>query len=184
MSRARAALAARTTVESLLDAATKAFNKDLGSESDTFQEFFDAVGFCRPLTEELGGDAGSDGWYLWQHGEWAILGDLGVLLQTEADALAKLSALLDTEVVVAAMDTYAEFAHFAVYTSGKMSRRLQLEDDEIVVEGIPVNAERGRHLDDFTLEEAERLWTSYTLPTFEFDPEDGKYSCHQVVRKG
>lgn len=181
MSRARAALAARTTVESLLAAATKAFGRKLGSEAETFADFFDAVGFCRPITEELGGDAGSDGWYLWQHGGWAVLGDLGVLLQTERDALGKLSAILGTEVIVAAMDAYAEYAHFAVYADGAMRRRLQLEDDEIIVEGIPVPAERGRHLDDFTLEEAERLWTSYKLPTFEFDPEEGTFHCHQVL---
>lgn len=185
MSRARAALAARTTVESLLDAARKAYGKELGSESDTFDDFFDAVSFCRPLTEELGGDAGSDGWYLWKHGEWAILGDLGVLLQRNAAALSTLSSLLGTEIIVAAIDTYDEYAHFAAYEDGAMARRLQLEEDVILVEGIPVEAERGRHLDDFTLEEAERLWTSYSLPTFEFDPQDGSFRCQQVtVKKG
>lgn len=183
MSRARAALAARTTVETLLEGAIKAFGKELGSESDTFDDFFDAVGFCRPLTEELGGDAGSDGWYVWQHGEWAILGDLGVLLQRDQDAVAALSADLSSPVVVAAMDPFDEYAHFAVYEDGKMSRRLILEDEVIRVEGIPVEAERGRHLDDFTQEEAERLWRSYKLPTFEFDPQEGTFVCHQVIAK-
>lgn len=181
MSRARAALAARTTVETLLEGAIKAFGKKLGSESDTFDDFFDAVGFCRPLTEELGGDAGSDGWYVWQHGEWAILGDLGVLLQRDQDGLAALSTELGTAVVVAAMDPFDEYAHFAVYDAGTVSRRLTLEDEVIRVEGIPVAAERGRHLDDFTQEEAERLWQSYKLPTFEFDPQEGTFKCQQVM---
>lgn len=183
MSRARAALAARTTVETLLEGAIKAFGKELGSESETFDDFFDAVGFCRPLTEELGGDAGSDGWYVWQHGDWAILGDLGVLLQRDQDAIAGLSAALNSPVVIAAMNPFDEYAHFAVYEEGKMSRRLVLEDEIIRVEGIPVLAERGRHLDDFTQEEGERLWCSYKLPTFEFDPQEGTFKCQQVLKK-
>lgn len=183
MSRARAALAARTTVETLLDAALKAYNKVLGSETDTFDDFFDAVGFCRPITEELGGDAGSDGWYLWQHGDWAILGDLTVSLQQDHEALSALSTALGAPVVVAGIDPYDEYAHFALYEDGKMSRRLTLEDDVVEVEGTPVQAERGRHLDDFTPEEAERLWTSYTLPTFELDPEEGTFKGQQVLSK-
>ena len=183
MSRARAALAARTTVETLLASAVKRFGKELGSESDTFEDFFDAVGFCRPLTEELGGDAGSDGWYVWQHGEWAILGDLGVLLQRDQEGIAALSADLGTPVVVAAMNPFDEYAHFAVYEDGKMARRLVHEDEVIRVEGIPVVAERGRHLDDFSQEEGERLWQSYKLPTFEFDPQEGTFKCQQVLTK-
>ncbi|MEZ4468361.1 MAG: hypothetical protein R3F60_02660 [bacterium] len=179
MSRARAAIAARTTVEELMSAALTAFGKTAGADSATFDDFFDAASFCRPLCEELGGEVGSDAWYSWQHGEWAILGDLGLLLQRRHAALAALSERVG-ELVVGAVDTGFEYAHFAVYDDGEMRRRLTLEDEALELEGLPVAAERGRHLEDFSEEEAERLWTSYGLPTFEYDPEEGRFRCQQV----
>ena len=84
------------------------------------------------------------------------------------------------DVVVGAIDMGFEYAHFALYVDGEMRRRLTLEDEALELEGLPVAAERGRHLEDFSEEEAERLWTSYGLPTFEYDPEEGTFHCRQV----
>lgn len=179
MSRARSAIAARTTVETLFNAALKAFGKTLGDASDTFDDFFDAVTFCRPLTEELGGDEGSDGWYLWQVGEWAVLGDLGAKLQRDSSIVDTLSQDFD-DLVVCALDSTYEYAHFSYYVKGSLKRSLILEDEVVDLVGVPVKAERGR-MDDFTLEEADRLWMSYKLPTLELDPEEGNFLCKQVM---
>ena len=58
------------------------------------------------------------------------------------------------------IDTGFEFAHFAVYTDGQIKRLLTLEDDELVEDGFPVEAERGQQMNDFDEQEAERLWTA------------------------
>jgi len=180
MSRARAAIAARTTVEKLFEAVFEAFGKTAGVSGGPFDDFFEAASFCRPLCEELGGEIGSDAWYAWQVGEWAVVGDLVLLLQKDHAALEALSKRFG-EVVVGAVDVSFEYAHFAVYAGGEMKRRLTLEDEAIDLEGLPLPAERGRHLDDFNEEETDRLWTSYGLPTFEYDPDEGRFVCRQVV---
>lgn len=185
MSRARANLAARTTVEKLRAAAIDAHeNISLADEAVEKCGVFDAVlDFCQPRTEEVGGKAGGDAWYAWQAGEWAVLGDLGMLLHRDEDALARVSAAISGEIVVAAIDNAFEYAQFSVYKDGKLKRRLTLEDGEIDIEGLPVPAERGRHLDDFTEEDANRLWTSYGLATFEFDPQGGPFECVELRRE-
>lgn len=180
MSRARAAIAARTTVDALLAAAIDAYGKKAGDPAGPFGDFFDAASFCRPLCEELGGELGSDAWYAWQVGPWAVLGDLSLLLQKDHEALEALSKRLG-DVVVAAVDMGFEYAHFAYYAGGRMKRRLTLEDEVLDLEGLPVAAERGRHVDDFNEEEADRLWTSYGLPTFDHDPDEGTFVCRQVL---
>lgn len=177
MSRARSAVAARTTVDKLRAAALAAFELKVQPDTEeTFDDFFDVSQACRPLTELLGGEAGVNGWYFWAEGDWALLGDLGMTLVKEPEALERLSELLGTEVIVAAVDLSFEFAHFAAYEGGRVRRRLELADGEFLVEGLPVKAERGRQTLDFSEEEAERLWTSYKLPTFDFDPQDGPFT--------
>lgn len=185
MSRPRSAVAARTTIDKLREAAFKAFEVTPRPETEeTFDDFFDVAQACRPLTELLGGDEGSDGWYLWTEGPWALIGDLGMTLPTNTDALCRLSELLETEVIVAAIDISFEFAHFATYEGGRVRRRLGLEDGVFSAEGLPVPAERGRQVLDFSEEEAERLWTSYGLPTFDFDPQTGPFTAIGVSAKG
>ena len=128
----------------------------------------------------MGGEVGSDAWFAWQVGPWAILGDLTLLLPKDFEALEALSQRFG-ELVVGAVDTGFEYAHFACYAGGRMKRRLTLDEEALEVEGLPVAAERGRHLDDFNEEEADRLWTSYGLPTFDYDPDEGTFTCQQVV---
>ncbi len=185
MGRTRSAIAARTSVEKLLEATLEAYGFTVSAEErPEFDDFYDAIAFCRDHCEELGGDEGSDGWYAWKTGEWALVGDLGTRFQLDEDALEALSAALGTEVLVAAINEYVEYACFGAYDKGRMKRRLALEEDgEYLTEGLPVAAERGRHLDDFNLEECERIWVSYKLPTFEYDPVEGPFRCVAVTKK-
>ncbi len=184
MGRARSAIAARTSTAKLLEAAIETFGVTVVEEErPEFGDFYDAVAFCRPHCEELGGDEGSDAWYVWQVGEWAVLGDLATALHRDEDALEALSTKLATEVIVASLDPYVEYACFGAYVGGRMKRRLMLDEDgEYLAEGLPVVAERGQHVDDFDEEECERLWTSYKLPTFEYDPTDGPFLCVALQR--
>lgn len=183
MSRARSAIAARTSIAALKEAACKVFGCQT-YETAEFEEFYDVAHFCRTHSEELGGDDGSDGWYCWESDGWVILGDLSLNLVREPKRLAELCAALGTDLVAAAVDIGFEFALFGYASEGVLVRRLLLEDEEIIEEGNPVKAERGRHLEDFSEEEAERLWTSYGLPTFEHDPLDGHFECVAVRRDG
>ena len=175
MSRARSAVAVRTTLEKFREASINCFAVT-PLEQGNCDDFDDVIDFCRPHTELLGGEPGQDAWYFFKKKDWIILGDLGLTLWSQTEALEKLSAELG-EVVVAALDDGFAFAHFSVYKDGRVRRRLMLEDDEVTMEGLPVPAERGRHRTDFDLEDAEQLWTSYGLPTFEYDPEEGPFSC-------
>ena len=178
MSRARSAVAVRTTVQSLLDALYGALEvKEINRESH--KEFYDVASFCRSQSEELGGEEGQDAWYAFQVGDWAVVGDLGLVLCRESDALESVSQSLG-ETVVAAVDSGFEFALFALYDGGEAKRLLILEDDELVEEGFPIAAERGQRRMDFDEEEAERLWTSYGLPTFEHDPPDDDFLAVSV----
>lgn len=177
MSRARSNVAARTTIPKLREAALKAYQTREAAGGDLVRcDDFDAVlDFCTPRTEEIGGEPGKDAWYFQQVGDWAVLGDLGLLLQRDQDALARLSTELDGEIVACAIDDAFHYAFFAVFDRGKVRRRLILEDDEFSTEGLPVAAEKGRPLVDFDEEEANRLWTSYGLPTHEYDPLEGPF---------
>ena len=181
MSRARSAIAARTSSEEFFKAATEAFGLKVQEESAVEEDFYDAVQFCRPRTEATGGDDNDDAWYVWQHGEWAVIGDLGSQLHLDEGALEALSSKYG-EVIAAAMDSGFEYAAFIAYKDGKMQRRLVLEDGEYDEAGVPVAAERGQHRMDFSEEECERIWTSYKLPTFEYDPEDGPFNCYALKR--
>ncbi len=178
MSRARSAIAVRTTVQSLLDALYGALGvKEINRESH--KEFYDVASFCRSQSEELGGEEGQDAWYAFQAGDWAIVGDLGLILCRQSEVLQTVSKDLG-ETVVAAVDSGFEFALFGLYADGESKRLLILEDDELVEEGFPVTAERGQRRIDFDEEEAERLWTSYGLPTFEHDPPDDDFLALSV----
>ena len=179
MGRTRSAIAARTSVDKLVEVALEAYGFTVTEEEQPqFDDFYDAVNFCRPHCEELGGDEGSDGWYVFQTGEWVVLGDLGAALLRDEDAIEAISA------EVGELDPYVEYACFGWYAGGRMKRRLVVEDGEYLAEGLPVPAERGQHVDDFDEEECERLWTSYKLPTFEHDPPEGPFRCIAVQRKG
>jgi len=175
MGRARSALAVRASKESLCDAVLKAFSvkKDV---AETFDEFDDVIDFCRAQSEELGGKAGYDAWYIWRVGDWAILGDLSLRLGQNPDVLARLSDGLG-EVIFASVDAFSGDACFAVYAQGRTRRLLMLEDDEVIEEGFPIPAEHGHFMDEFGDEELERLWTSYGLPTLEVDPSNGPFDC-------
>ena len=102
MSHARCNLAARTTPEQLKAAALATFPHVRATAEPPHQtESFDGVlDFCQPRTEDLGGAAGGDAWYIWKVGPYAVLGDLGLALNKYPDALAKLSAAVGAEVVV------------------------------------------------------------------------------------
>ncbi len=182
MSRARSALAARTSVENLKAAACKAYGCE-PYEAARFEEFFDVAQFCREHSEELGGTLGSDGWCVWQVGDWAVLSDLSLLLVRNTDAIAAMSADLGTEVVGAAVDLGFAFAAYLRAKGGKITRRLMLEDELITDEGVPCVAERGLHLEDFTEVEAEQYWRHDKLPTFDHDPLDDVFECVAVKFK-
>jgi hypothetical protein len=181
MGRARSAIAARTDLESLRQAVLAAYGAE-AYETERYTDFFDVAQFCRKSCEELGGEVGSDGWYFWKDGDWAIVGDLSLALVKDEASLAAVSAKLGKTVVAMALDLSFDFAHFSVGERGGLIRKLVLEESVILDEGLPLKAERGRHLDDFNEEEAERLWTSYGLPTFEHDPLDADFQC-AAVRK-
>ncbi len=187
MARGRSALAAQTSPDKLIAAVCEAFGASLvDDEQPVFDDFNDAVDFCRPYCEDLGGEVGHDGWYAWPAKRgWSVLGDLGSMLQDDPDRLAALSSALGSEVVVCCLDPYVEYACFASYAGGRETRKLLLEEGELLAEGLPVPAERGHHNDvDFDEVECERLWTSYGLPTFEHDPIDGPFTCVAVKRDG
>ena len=178
MGRARSALAARTSTDELVKTLASACGvKNVSQES--FDDFYDCVTFCRENSEELGGPEGRDAWIVWQVGEWAVASDLSMAFTREPEHLTAASQSLG-EVVCGAIDTDYEFAYFCLAKGGDLKRLLILEDDEVTDEGFPIEAERGRHLTDFGDEEAERLWVSYGLPTFDFDPEDGHFVCYVV----
>jgi hypothetical protein len=148
-------------------------------ETQTFDDFYDALDYCRNNSDEFNGDEGTEAWYVWQDGEWAVAGDLSMRLCKATDEVKQLSKSLG-DVVCAGIDTSFQYASFSYYESGEMKRFLILEDDEIAEEGFPIAAERGHQMDEFDEEEAERLWTSYTLPTFEYDPPEGPFLCIAV----
>lgn len=183
MSRARCNIAARTRIEDLRQAALAAFDgvEATGEEAECAD--FDAVlDFCQPRCEDVGGEAESDAWYLWKVENWAVVGDLNITLQRDMAGLTKLSTSIPGEMIVTAIDNAFDYAFFAVLDSGKLKRMLILDEGEYEAHGQPVKAERGKPLEDFTIEEAERLWTSYGLPTFEWDPLGGPFFCQGLKK--
>jgi hypothetical protein len=185
MSHARCNIAARTTLAKLKEAALSVYAEVQPTDepAQTLVDFDAVLDFCQPRTEEIGGPPGSDAWYFQGIGPWSLLGDLGLLLHRRQDALKALSEKLGTEVVVCVIDAATEYAYFGVYAGGQMKRLLVLEDGEYEALGLPVQAERGRAVVDFSEEEAERLWTSYGLPTFEYNPEKGPFEGLALKRK-
>lgn len=182
MGRARSAVAARVSITKMRAAAEDAFGVE-EVETRSCDDFYDAMDFCRPRSELLGGEIGQEAWYLWRVGDWTILGDLTMELPRNLEALARLSKAVGP-LIVTGIDIGFEYASFAYLEDGTVKRRRVLEDEEILEEGLPVKAERGRHLDDFNEEEAGRLWTSYGLPTFDHDPLDGPFECVAVKLPG
>lgn len=182
MSRGRCCIAAKTTIEALKEAALKAIDRVQVVDGTMHPcEDFDAVlDFCQPRTEDLGGAAGSDAWYFWTVGDFAVMGDLGQLLQTDTAAIAKMSEILGEGVYCCAIDAHFNYVHFSAYEEGEQKRLLVLEDELIVMDGLPIEAEHGRPTVDFSVEEGERMWTFYGLPTFEFDPEGGPFQCVEL----
>ncbi len=180
MGRARSAVAVRASQEALRAALIETMNVEL-VETTACEDFDAAIDYCRPRSEELGGEEGSEAWYIWSVGDWAVAGDLSMQLVSDSDAMATLSKSLG-EVVATGIDSYFEYAYFSYAKDGELRRLLILEDEELVDEGFPVKAESGQHLDDFSEEEAERLWTSYGLPTFEYDPSGGPFECIAVKK--
>lgn len=171
----RSAMAAKISPEKLRAAVLEAFGaEEIGTE--TFDDFYDVKTYCREHSELLGGEVGQEAWYIWKSGDWTVMGDLSMELPRHAEALARLSKATGA-VVACAIDPYQEYAFFAYFEDGAVKRRLVLEDEEILEEGLPVKAERGRHIDDFNEEEAGRLWLSYGLPTFDHDPLEGPFHC-------
>ncbi len=176
MGRARSAIAAKCDAEALLQGAMAAYGLQLSSTT-SFDDFYDAINFCRSESEELGGTEGQEVWVCWQHEGWSVLSDLSLLIPKDLDALEALSAQIGP-LLVASIDSGFEYAFFASLDEGKTKRLLVLEDQEIIEEGLPVPAERGQQFDDVDEEMVERLWTSYGLPTFDYDPTDGTFACH------
>ncbi len=181
MGRARSSIAAQTDVETLRAAALEVYAVESAGEPEEAGDFDGALDFCQPLTEDLGGDEGSDAWFVFKHDKWAVIGDLGVQLHQDDDALCKLSEKVGG-VVVCAIDSPFGYATFAFYEGGRIKRRLVHEEGEFWTEGLPVKAERGHQVLDFDEDEAERIWSSYGLPTFEYDPEGGPFQCLGLTR--
>ena len=180
MGRARSAIAARTTIEALAEALLSALSLEKKATAN-HDDFYDVVSFCRSNSEDYEGEDGSEAWYLWKVGDWAVAGDLSLKFtrcQTELEALCTGIG----ETILGAVDSSYEYAFFSSLSDGETRRLLILEDDEITDEGFPVAAERGRQSSDFDEEEAERLWTSYGLPTFEYDPIEGPFLCVSVTQ--
>ena len=175
MGRARSAIAARTSISVLQKALLESFSmKEIAQESH--DDFYDAVNFCRENSEDFIGEDGQEGWHFWQVGEWAIAGDISLRLCRSQEQLEAISAAVG-DLVAAGLDSSFQYAFFAKLEQGETKRLLLLEDDEIVEEGFAIAAERGQFIDDFDEEEAERLWTSFGLPTFEHDPIEGPFVC-------
>lgn len=170
----RSAVAAKTDPVKLRAAVLEAFGATQAAD-EKFDDFYDVKSFCREHSEMLGGGEGQEAWYIWQVGEWAVMGDLSMQLPDSLDALTALSKAVGG-VVAAAIDPYQEYAFFAYFEDGELKRRLVLDEDELTEEGLPVKAERGRH-EEFDEDGAGRLWTSYGLPTFDHDPLDGPFFC-------
>jgi len=181
MGRARSAIAAKCDLETLLQGAMTAYGLQFAS-STSFGDFYDAVEFCRNESEELGGTEGQEAWIHWQHDKWSVLSDLSLLIPRNLDALKALSAQIGP-IVVASIDSAFEYAFFAFCDEGKVKRLLVLEDEEIIEEGLPVPAERGQQFADVDEETVERLWTSYGLPTFDYDPADASFACSCLKTK-
>ena len=174
MSRARSALAVRATKDDLIAAALTAFGFEK-EKSETMTDYDQVIDFCRENSEELGGAGGLEAWYVWSEGDWTILGDLSLQLCRNEDALIALSEKIG-EIVVTGIDSGFEYAFFSHLDEGEMKRLLILEDDELVEDGYPVKAERGRYMDDFGEEQALELWSSYGMKTLEFDPTADTYT--------
>ena len=121
-------------------------------------------------------------WLSWRQGDWSVLSDLSLLIPKNLDALEALSATVGP-IVVAGIDSAFEYAFFAYCEEGKIKRLLVLEDEEIIEEGLPVPAERGQQFADVDEETVERLWTSYGLPTFDYDPTEGSFVGHCLQTK-
>ena len=151
--------------------------------AQTLPDFDAVLDFCQPRTEEIGGPTGSDTWYFHTVGAWAVAGDLGLLLHQKPDYLKALSQRLGTDVVVCALDSAIEYAFFGLYSGGQMKRQLVLQDGSYEVLGLPVQAERGRPVVEFSEEEGGRIWETYGLPTFEYNPEAGPFECVALKRK-
>ena len=174
----RSAIAAKIDPEKLRAAVIEAFGAEEAA-AETFDDFYDVKSFCREHSEMLGGEVGQEAWYIWKSGDWSVMGDLSMELPDNDDALTRLSKTVGA-VVACAIDPYQEYAFFARFEDGGLKRRLVLEDEEILEEGLPVKAERGRQMEDFNEEEAGRLWQSHDLPTFDHDPLDGPFVCVAV----
>ena len=66
-------------------------------------------------------------------------------------------------------------------TIGRAIMRInELSDGEISFDGRPISAEVGHRVENFDEMEADRIWQSYGLPTFEYDPEEGPFLAVHV----
>lgn len=175
MAKPRSAIAVRGRVEALVSAALSAFGVTEVSR-ESFDDFDDVIDFTQVHCEELGGEEAQDTWHCWQVGDFAVLGDLSLSVARDFDGLRKLSAQQE-EVAAALLDSSFGELDFSVYADGSLKRRLAVEEDELIEEGVPVVEERGHFDEEFDDEALERLWTSRGLPTFEHDPLDGPFTC-------
>ncbi len=178
MGRARCAVAARAGQEALCKAILEIFETEVLAEKEC-EDFDGVLDFSFEKSEELGGEEGSDAWHSFAVESWGVIGDLSLFLCNDQDRLEALSKEIG-ELVVTAIDTGFEYAFFAYLNDGEIKRLLVLEDEEITEDGFPISAERGRPLEDFSEEEAERLWTSFGLPTFDYDPLAGPFKAMAI----
>ena len=133
MGKPRSAIAVRGSTKALLDEALKAFSKTLSERRDA-KDFDEVIDFTREHCEELGGPEGEDCWHLWQHGEFAILGDLSLLSPKDQEALKSLSQHTD-ELSVGMLDASFGDILAAVYRDGDLKRLLSMEDGELYESG-------------------------------------------------
>ena len=181
MAKPRSAIAVRGRVEALLSAALSAFGVTEVSR-ESCDNFDDVIDFTQVHREELGGEEARDTWHCWQVGDFAVIGDLSLSVARDFGALRKLSDQ-EEEVTAALFDSAYGELDFSVYAEGSLQRRLAIEEDELIEEGVPVVEERGHFDEEFDDEALERLWTSRGLPTFEHDPLDGPFTCIVIATR-
>lgn len=179
MGKPRSAIAVRGTKNTLIDAALKAFGVN-SKTRETADDFDSVIDFTQLHSEDLGGNEGHDAWHVWQEGDFAILGDLSLVVARDQAALAALSAEVG-EVTAALFDSSFGDLLFSVYEDGVLKRLLAVEDDELYEMGSPVVEERGHFDEEFDDEALERLWTARGLPTFEYDPLGGPFEVIAIA---
>ncbi len=109
---------------------------------------------------------------LTQAGPWAILMDPSYVLASDEEALKQLSADFGLALSFV-VETAGGCAYFSCFEAGQLKRSIINNGDGAEVEGASLTEERGIHVDDFYMEEAEALMAAFGLPALEDLPIPG-----------